>query len=132
MPNLNRVFLMGNLTRDPELRYLPSNRPTASVGLATNRTWYDENKEKKSETTYIDCDAHDKTAETIYKYLKKGSPAYFEGRLKFDTWQDEEGNKQSKLRVVIERFEFLSTKAEQQPQKQSQPQPVIEDDDIPF
>ncbi len=110
MPNLNRVMLMGNLTRDPELRYLPSNTAVAGIGLAINRRWRNQQGEQQEETTFIDCEAFGRQAETINQYLRKGKPVFIEGRLKLDQWQDRDGNKRSKLKVVIERFEFIDSR----------------------
>ncbi len=111
MPNLNRVMLMGNLTRDPELRYLPSNMPVVNFGLAINRRWRTPEGEQKEETTFVDCGAFGRTAEVINQYMKKGKPIFVEGRLKLDQWQDKEsGAKRSKLSVVVESFEFVETR----------------------
>ncbi len=110
MPNLNRVMLMGNLTRDPELRYTPSNTAVAQIGLAINYRWKDQNGEQREEVTFIDCEAWGRTAEVINQYLRKGRPIYVEGRLKLDQWQDKEGNSRSKLKVVVENFQFLDSK----------------------
>jgi len=108
MPNLNRVMLMGNLTRDPELRYLPTNNtPVVNVGIAINRTWRNQQGEQQEETSFIDCECFGRRAEVINQYLRKGKPVYVEGRLKLDQWQDRDGNNRSKLKVVIENFEFI-------------------------
>ncbi len=112
MPNLNRVMLMGNLTRDPELRYTPNNTAVANIGLAINRRWRNQQtNEWQEETTFIDCEAWGRTAETISQYLKKGRPLYVEGRLRLDTWQDKEsGQNRSKLKVVVETFQFIDSR----------------------
>ena len=110
MPNLNRVMLMGNLTRDPELRYTPNNTAVCQIGMAINRRWKDQNGEQKEEVTFIDCEAWGRTGEVINQYLRKGRPIYLEGRLKLDQWQDKEGNNRSKLKVVVESFEFIDSK----------------------
>ncbi len=110
MPNLNRVMLMGNLTRDPELRYLPSNVPVVGFSLAINRNWTDKQGEKQEEVAFIDCEAFAKTAELINQYMRKGRPLYVEGRLKLDQWQDKEGGKRSKLKVVVENFQFIDSR----------------------
>ncbi len=107
MPNLNRVMLMGNLTRDPELRYTNSNMAVTQIGLAINRRWKNQQGEQQEEVTFVDCEAWGRTAEVINQYLKKGRPIYVEGRLKLDQWDDKEGNKRSKIKVVIENFQFL-------------------------
>lgn len=124
MPNLNRVMLMGNLTRDPELKTTTSNKSVCQIGLAINHQWKSESGEKKEEVTFIDCEAWGRTAEVINEHLRKGRPIYIEGRLKLDQWQDKDGGKRSKLKVVIESFEFIDGKRDeqsQQPAPQSQP-----------
>lgn len=111
MPNLNKVQLMGNLTRDPELKYTTGGTAICGFGLAINRTWIAENNEKREETTFVDVDFWGKQAEAISKYVKKGHPLYIEGRLKLDQWDDKTtGQKRSKLRVVGEQFQFLKNK----------------------
>lgn len=110
MPNLNKVMLMGNLTRDPELRYLPSNMAVVGLGLAVNRRWRNQQGEQQEETTFIDCEAFGKQAEVINQYLKKGRPVYLEGRLKLDQWQDRDGNNRSKLKVIVESFQFIDSR----------------------
>ena len=109
MPNLNKVMLMGNLTRDPELRYTTSNTPVANIGLAVNRRWRNQQGEQQEETTFIDCEAWARTAEVMSQYLRKGRPVFIEGRLRLDQWQDQQGNNRSKLKVVIDGFEFLDS-----------------------
>lgn len=110
MANLNRVFLMGNLTRDVELRHTQNNMAIAKLGLAINRRWRTPEGEDREEVTYVDCDAFGRTAETLAKYLSKGRPVFIEGRLRLDQWEDKEGNKRSKLGVVIDTFQFIDSK----------------------
>lgn len=111
MPNLNRVMLMGNLTRDPELRYLPNtNTAVVGLGLAINHRWKNQQGESKEETTFVDCEAFGRTAEVLNQYLKKGRPVYIEGRLKLDQWKDKEGNPRSKLKVVVDSFQFIDSR----------------------
>jgi single-strand DNA-binding protein len=112
MPNLNRVLLMGNLTRDPELRYTPNNTAVVSFGLAVNRRWKNQQGEQQDEVLFVDCDAFGRTAEVINQYLKKGRPVYIEGRLRLDQWTDKEGQKRSKIKVVIDNFQFLDGRPE--------------------
>src|SRR3954470_5710606 len=110
MPNFNKVILAGNLTRDPELRYLPKGTATARLGLAINRQWRDESGQTKEEVTFVDVDAWGKQAETICQYLKKGQPILIEGRLKLDSWDDKQTNqKRHQLRVVVGGFQFLGS-----------------------
>jgi single-strand DNA-binding protein len=110
MPNLNKVMLMGNLTRDVEVRTISSGTQVAQIGLAINRRWTSPDGERKEETTFVDCEAWGKTAEVMAKYLSKGRPVYIEGRLKLDQWQDKEsGQNRSKMKIVVESFEFLES-----------------------
>ncbi len=109
MGNFNKVLLMGNLTRDVELRSVNSGQQVAAFGLAINRYWYTPDGEKREETTFVDCEAWGKTAETLSRFLSKGRPVFVEGRLKLDQWE-KEGQKFSKLRVVVETFQFVDSK----------------------
>jgi len=107
MANLNKVLLIGRLTRDPETRSLKSGTSVVSFGLAVNRTYTkQESGEKIEETCFLDLEAWGRTGETIARYMKKGRQIFIEGRLKLDTWE-KEGVKQSKLRVVVETFQFI-------------------------
>ncbi len=108
MASFNKVILMGNLTRDPELRYTPKGTAIARIGLAVNRVWKTETGETREEVTFVDVDAFGKTAETLAQHMKKGSPILVEGRLRLHTWDDKQtGQKQSKLRVDLENFKFV-------------------------
>jgi single-strand DNA-binding protein len=108
MAGFNKVILLGNLTRDPELRYTPKGQAVAKMGLAVNRTYKTESGESREEVTFVDIDAWGKQAELIGQYLRKGSPLFVEGRLKLDQWDDKNtGQKMTKLRVVLENFQFL-------------------------
>lgn len=133
MSNLNRVMLMGNLTRDPELKYLPSNTPVVNLSIAINRKWKNQSGGQQEETAFVDCEAFGKRAETMNSFLAKGNPVYIEGRLKFEQWQDREGHNRSKLKVVVDNFEFLAPASKKA--AESSPAPAastIPDDDIPF
>lgn len=110
MASFNKVLLMGNLTRDVELRSTNSNQAVANFGLAVNRRFRTADGEDREEVTFVDCEAWGRTAETMAKYLAKGRPVFVEGRLKLDSWQDKEGNKQSRLRVVVENFQFIDSR----------------------
>ena len=113
MPNYNKVILMGNLTRDPEVRYTSSGTAIAKLGMAINRTWNNKEGQKQEETTFVDVDAFGRQAEVIGQYLKKGRPVMIEGRLKLDQWDDKQtGAKRSKLGVVLEGFQFLDSRGE--------------------
>lgn len=107
MASFNRVVLMGNLTRDPELRYLPSNTPVVNFGLAINRRYRNQQGEQQEEVTFVDCEAFGKPADIINQYCSKGKPLLIEGRLRLDQWQDRDGNNRSKLKVVVENFQFI-------------------------
>jgi len=110
MASFNKVILMGNLTRDPELRYTPKGMAIAKIGLAVNRVWTNEAGEKKEEVTFVDVDMFGRTAENVAQYMKKGRPIMVEGRLKLDQWDDKTtGAKRSKLGVVAETVQFLGT-----------------------
>ena len=109
MPNLNKVMLMGNLTRDPELRYTPNNTPVVNLGMAINDRWRNQQGEQQESTTFVDCEAFGRTAEVINQYMRKGRPIYLEGRLKLDQWQDKDGNNRSKLKVVVLGFQFIDS-----------------------
>jgi single-strand DNA-binding protein len=104
--NLNTVTLAGHLTRDPELRPV-GEKSVAVFSVAINRRWKSNDGEQKEETTFVDCEAWGRTAELIGQYLVKGSACYLEGRLKLDSWQDKEGQKRSKLKVVADNVQFL-------------------------
>lgn len=109
MANFNKVMLMGNLTRDVELRQAGAGGNVAKIGLAVNRRWKTPTGEDREETTFVDCEAWGKTAEIMAKYLSKGKPVFVEGRLKLDQWE-KDGQKFSKLKVVVETFQFIDSK----------------------
>lgn len=140
MSSFNRVILLGNLTRDPELRYTPKGQAVAKIGMAVNRK-YKTDAGEQEEVTFIDIDAWGKQAELIGQYLKKGNPLFVEGRLKLEQWDDKNtGQKVSKLKVVMENFQFVgggdrgqqaAPRTAAGPMAQ-QSQPKGEDPDIPF
>ena len=156
MANLNKVMLIGNLTRDPELRHTPKGTAVAELGLAINRVWKDEQGQKQEETTFVDVTLWGRQAELAQQYLGKGNPVYIEGRLNLDTWDDKAtGQKRSKLKVIGENLQFLSSgksggnggapsdrpqSSARPPQRSGPPQGATpaamedfqEDDDIPF
>ncbi len=101
MPNYNKCLLMGNLTRDPELKQTPNNQSVAQIGIALNRKFKDRDGNMREETTYVDCEAWGRTAEVMAQYLSKGKPVFVEGRLKLDQWQDKDGNNRSKLQIIV-------------------------------
>ncbi|RLS41454.1 MAG: single-stranded DNA-binding protein [Planctomycetota bacterium] len=111
MASFNRVILIGNLTRDPEVKYIPSGMAVAEIGLAVNRYFNDKStNERKEETTFVDVTLWGRQAELAGEYLAKGRPVMIEGRLQLDTWEDKQsGQKRSKLRVVGETMQFLGS-----------------------
>jgi len=138
MASFNRVIMLGNLTRDPQLTYLPSQTPVVEFGLATNRRFKTGDGQQKDEVCFIDCRAYGRLAETISKYCRKGRPLMIEGRLSFDQWEAQDGTKRSKHRITVENFQFVDFQQDQS--SVSSPasagvdnnQAAPPDDDIPF
>src|ERR1700719_1546976 len=111
MASFNKVILLGNLTRDPEVRYTPKGSAVADLGIAVNRQYTLENGEKREEVTFVDVTFWGRTAEVAGEYLKKGRPVFIEGRLQLDTWDDKQtGQKRSRLRVVAENLQLLGSR----------------------
>jgi single-strand DNA-binding protein len=112
MADLNKVFLMGRLTFDPELRYTPSGSAVTDLRMATSRSWMGKDGERKEETLFIDVTVWDRQAENCCQYLRKGSGVHIEGALKMDTWDDKTtGEKRSKIRVQADRVQFLDRRS---------------------
>lgn len=151
MASYNKVLLIGNLTRDPELKYTPKGTAVARIGLAVNRRWRTESGEERDEVTFVDIDAFGRQAEVLAQHMKKGRPLFVEGRLRLDTWEDKNTHqKRSQLRVVLEGFSFLdsaanrgdapanSTQSRPAPAAAPPPPPAaddappLDDDDVPF
>ena len=146
MASFNKVILMGNLTRDPELRYTPKGTAVAKLGLAVNRSWRNAEGQQQDETTFVDVDAFGKQAETLGQYMQKGRPILIEGRLKLDQWEDKNtGQNRSKLGVILEKFSFVGGGSQNggttSPSQATAPPPTSEvppfddgpsDDDVPF
>ncbi|MBE7445382.1 MAG: single-stranded DNA-binding protein [Planctomycetia bacterium] len=146
MASLNKVFLMGNLTRDPELRYTPAGLAVASFGIAINRAWTAKTGEQKEEVCFVDINIFGRRAEVVGEYFSKGNPIFIEGRLQFNQWETKDGQKRSTLRVVADNFQFIggtakrsgdgvgeSSKAGTQPE--GMPEDVnldINNEEIPF
>jgi single-strand DNA-binding protein len=107
MANYNKVMLMGNLTRDPQLSYTPNQSAVVDFGLAINRKWKGQDGTMHEDTCFVDCTAFGRSAENINKYLSKGNGVFVEGRLTFDSWTAQDGTKRSKLKVTVETFQFL-------------------------
>lgn len=113
MASLNKVMLIGNCTRDPEVRYTPKGTAVAELGLAVNRFFTSETGEKREETTFVDVTLWGRQAEVAGEYLKKGRPVFIEGRLQLDTWEDKQsGQKRNKLKVVGEGLQLLGSPRE--------------------
>jgi len=107
MANFNKVLLLGNLTRDPQLSYTPNQTAVVDFGLATNRRWTGQDGTQREETCFVDCRAFGRQAENINKYLSKGRLIFLEGRLTFDSWTAQDGTKRSRHRVTVQGFQFL-------------------------
>ena len=105
--NLNKTMLIGNLTREVDLKYTTSGAAVANFGLAVNRTYADSNGDKVDDTCFVDIVAWNRLAEVAGEYLSKGSPVFVEGRLQMDSWEDQDGQKRSKLKVVAQNIQFL-------------------------
>jgi single-strand DNA-binding protein len=144
MAGFNKVLLMGNLTRDPQLSYTPNQTAVVDFGLATNRRWTAQDGTQRQETCFVDCRAFGRQAENINKYLSKGRLVFVEGRLTFDSWTAQDGTRRSKHRVTVENFQFLPATAEaaagtREPEagadsqmEQSAGSDAMPADDIPF
>jgi single-strand DNA-binding protein len=140
MANFNKVLLMGNLTRDPQLSYTPNQTAVVDFGLATNRQWTGQDGAQREETCFVDCRAFGRQAENINKYLTKGSPVFLEGRLTYDTWTAQDGTKRSRHRVTVQNLQFLPKSGTAAPGQGFQDSsgstqagpPPASDDDIPF
>jgi len=145
MPSFNRVLLLGNLTRDPILKALPTQTQVCEFGLAVNRKFRTPAGEDRVDTVFVDCAAFGKTGEIISQYCTKGRSIFVEGRLRFDSWEDKQRSKHSKLSVVVETVQFLGardgssqtaappSKGEPQPKDKRRPEPVsVKQDDVPF
>lgn len=115
MANVNKVFLIGNLTRDPELRYTPGGAAVADLGIAVNRIYTTKEGERREEVTFVDVTVWNRTAENCCQYLKKGRPVHIEGYLKMDSWEDKNsGEKRSKLKVEAETVQFLGGRRDEE------------------
>ena len=140
MSTLNRVFLMGNLTRDPEVRYTPAGTAVGDLGLAVNETYKNKAGETVESTVFVDVEVWARQAETCAEYLHKGSSVFVEGRLKLDQWETPQGEKRSKLRVRADRVQFLGAPKQRAevadaPQDVASPAPGAPEDEennIPF
>lgn len=143
MANLNKVLLLGNVTRDPEIRYTPKGSAVCDLGVAVNRAYTTDSGEKREEVTFVDVTLWGRTAEVASEYLKKGRPVFVEGRLQMDTWDDKQtGQKRTRLRVVAENMQLLGGRPQggadagesRQPSAPPKKSPAAEpdEDEIPF
>ena len=128
--NLNKTLLIGNLTRDPDLKYLPSGAPVANFGLAINRAYTNSDGEKVEDACFVEIVAWNRLAEVCSEYLAKGRPVFVEGRLQMDTWEQEDGQKRSRLKVVAQNVQFLGGGAKADSEAGSDQEPA--DDEVPF
>lgn len=112
MSSFNKVILMGRLTRDPELRSTASGLNICKISIAVSRKFKSADGETKEETTFVDVDSFGKQAEVIAKFFSKGKPIFIEGRLKFEQWETNNGEKRSKMGVVLENFQFIGEKSD--------------------
>ena len=138
MSSYNRVILMGNLTRDPEVRFTPGGTAVADIGLAVNDKRKDASGQWCDDVMFCDVTLWGRRAEVAGEYLTKGSPVFIEGRLKLDQWE-KDGQKRSKLKIVCDRMQMLGSKGDGQPKQDAysapdntQPAPPIQEDDTPF
>ena len=141
MASFNKVVLIGNLTRDVELKYLPKGTPVCNLSMAVNRRWKTEAGEEKEDVYFAECKAFGKQAETLAQYVKKGHPLLVEGRLTREEWDDKKtGDKRSTTRIMIETFQFLKGRDEgdapaprvPRAQAPAAPKPDLDADDLPF
>ena len=137
--NFNKVLLGGNITRDPEVSFTPSQMAVCKFGIAVNKSWTGQDGQKNEKTLFVDCTAFKKTAENINKYFRKGDPIFIEGELEFDTWTKQDGTKMSKHGVTVMNFQFIKPAEKDRTQYQAPQQkaeayagPSVPDDDIPF
>lgn len=125
MASFCKVIIMGNLTRDPEIKYTPKGTAVTEIGLAVNRQWKDDGGNKMEAVTFIDVTIWSKGAEIVGQYCKKGSPLFVEGRLETDSWDDKEtGKKRSKLKVVADNVQLLPSGQKREGAKQEDPDEV--------
>lgn len=123
--SLNKVIVAGNLTRDPQTKFLAGDKAVCEFGMAINRRWKGSNGEAKEDTTFVEVQAWGRTAELVGQYLTKGSPAYVEGRLSQETWEDKkDGTKRSKTRIVADTVQFLGQKKEREAGEEAAPAPA--------
>jgi single-strand DNA-binding protein len=126
MASLNKVLLIGNLTRDPDVKMMTNGRPVCNFGLALNRSYKDSEGNRKDETTFVDVECFGPRAEAVGRFFTKGRAIFVEGRLKLDQWESKEGEKRSAIRVVLDNFEFVDSRQDSQTQTNQSPSPAPE------
>lgn len=131
MPSFNQVVLVGNLTRDPELKYTPSGAAVCEFSIAINRKWNDKAGQKREEVGYFDCTAWARTAELCAEFLKKGRPVLVNGRLTQNRWETPDGQKRSRVIVTVQNIQFLGGK-NQGAEEEASPENVESADDSSF
>lgn len=145
MPSVNKVILLGNVTKDPDIRYMPNGEAVVNVSIATNETWKDKSGQKQQKSEYHNIVAYRKLAEIIGEYLKKGSSVYFEGKLQTRQWE-KDGIKRYSTEIIVDKMEMLGGKSENNPQDNTEHQEINNnapksdyvatqpdfEDDIPF
>ncbi|MBA3846898.1 MAG: single-stranded DNA-binding protein [Planctomycetes bacterium] len=119
--NLNQVSLAGRLTRDPQVKALANDKVVADFGVAINRRWKGADGEVKEEATFLDIEAWGRTAELVGQYLAKGSPVYIDGRIRVDQWQDKDGSRRSKMKIIAESVQFIAPRKESAGSDHAQP-----------
>ena len=130
---MNKIFILGNLTKDPQLSFTPNQTPVVDFGMATNRKWKAQDGSDREEVCFVDCRMFGKRAEAINKYVKKGEKLLIEGRLTFDQWEAQDGTKRTKHRINVENFEFVGGKLSQEkPHSPYNDDPPQDDQEIPF
>lgn len=134
MASYNKVILIGHLTRDPEIKFMPDSTPLCKFGLALNEKFKTADGTLQETVHFVDCEAWNKTAEVIGEHFKKGKPILVEGSLKYDSWETEAGEKRSKLKVRVFRFEFIGSKqdADADAETDAAPADAPPPDDIGF
>ncbi len=130
--NYNRTILLGNLTRDPQLSYTPNQTAVCEFGIAVNHNWTGKDGNEHKEVLFMDCKMFGKRGEAVNNFCMKGEPLLVEGRLKLDTWKQDDGLERSKIRLVVENFQFIGSKEDKPEQRPGRKEKPVDDDDVPF
>ena len=139
MPSYNKVMIMGHLTRDPDLKSLPSGTSVCEFGVAINESYTDKDGQKQERACFVEVEAWARQSEVIAEHLTKGSPIFIEGALKYESWENEDGDKRSRLKIRLIRFTFIGSRQNGEgaapsntSNNNNKKNEVIEDNDIPF